>query len=561
MWNIPHRRTRKISIISGIMYTRYFGFSEKPFSLTPNPRFIFLSKNHKEAFAHLLYGINCHHGFIELIGEVGTGKTTVLRTLLSQFQDENYRYALIFNPCLTAAEMLRAINQEFGINTSSDCVNDLITGLNHFLLAENNQGRTVVLVIDEAQNLRSEVLEQLRLISNLETENDKLIQIILAGQPELETILRQRNLRQLNQRIAVRYKLRPMDRLETGEYIKHRIEIAGATGSVSFSEAAIFLIHLYSRGTPRLINILCDRSLLVAYGDERRRISCGIVIRAIRELLAVSTGQYFFAGLVVASIVVLFVLAGGNRILRWPTREQHFSATLLQQQKTSPSAPVKHAQDDPQQGLLEQNLLKHDLNYIHIRAFNAVMERWNSQPVKIFKGTLKTPETFNRLAVKRNLRCTVFKGSLDEVIRFDLPFMVVTKISGQTGRYCLAITAITKDSLVISPPLLDNGIVSKTNIANMAEGTYYLFWRNSGRIPDRIRLGDKNNELRLVQRLLKQAGFYPEAINGEYNSATVKALGAFQKSRGIPSNNAMGELTLAALLKYDTNHVVPSLTR
>ena len=180
------------------MYTRYFGFNEKPFTLTPNPRFIFLSKHHKEAFAHLLYGINNHYGFIELIGEVGTGKTTVLRTLLGQLHDEGYRCALIFNPCLTGVELLQSINQEFGIDSSSSIGIDLLTELNSFLLAENKEGRTVVLVIDEAQILQADVLEQVRLISNLETENDKLIQIVLAGQPELGAMLQRRDLRQLN---------------------------------------------------------------------------------------------------------------------------------------------------------------------------------------------------------------------------------------------------------------------------------------------------------------------------------------------------------------------------
>src|SRR6185369_10184756 len=153
------------------MYTKYFGFNEKPFTLTPNPRFIFLSKNHKEAFAHLLYGINNHYGFIELIGEVGTGKTTVLRTLLGQLKDENYRTGLIFNPCLTGVELLRSINHEFGLKAESEYANELLVELNRFLLAENAEGRTVVLVIDEAQNLQPEVLEQIRLISNLETED------------------------------------------------------------------------------------------------------------------------------------------------------------------------------------------------------------------------------------------------------------------------------------------------------------------------------------------------------------------------------------------------------
>src|ERR1035437_6570120 len=154
------------------MYTRYFGFNEKPFTLKPNPRFIFLSKNHKEAFTHLLYGINNHYGFIELTGEVGTGKTTILRTLLGQLQDESYRTALIFSHCLTGIELLRSINTEFGLDSKSDYANELLSELNRFLLAETAAGRTVVLVIDEAQNLEPDVLEQLRLISNLDTEND-----------------------------------------------------------------------------------------------------------------------------------------------------------------------------------------------------------------------------------------------------------------------------------------------------------------------------------------------------------------------------------------------------
>jgi len=246
------------------MYTKYFGFNEKPFTLTPNPRFIFLSKNHKEAFAHLLYGINNHYGFIELTGEVGTGKTTVLRTLLGQLQDESYRTALIFSPCLTGIELLRSINTEFGLDSKSDYANELLAELNRFLLAETAAGRTVVLVIDEAQNLEPDVLEQVRLISNLETENDKLIQIILAGQPELEVLLGRPDLRQLNQRIAVRYKLCSLGMNETSSYLRQRMEVAGDTGGVSFSSSAITWIYLCTRGVPRLINILCDRALLIA---------------------------------------------------------------------------------------------------------------------------------------------------------------------------------------------------------------------------------------------------------------------------------------------------------
>lgn len=305
------------------MYTRYFGFNKKPFTLTPNPRFIFLSKNHKEAFAHLLYGINNHYGFIELIGEVGTGKTTVLRTLLGQLHDDNYRTALIFNPCLSGIELLRSINHEFGIKADNEYANELLAELNRFLLAENVEGRTVVLVIDEAQNLQPDVLEQLRLISNLETENDKLIQIILAGQPELAALLERPELRQLKQRIAVRYRLNSMITDETRAYIRHRMEVAGETGGVSFSRWAIHLIHLYTRGIPRMINILCDRSLLIAYGDERRRIGTGVVNQAICEIIGHARGRrYYLAFACIAILVLLISIAAAA--MRWlPTHIHH----------------------------------------------------------------------------------------------------------------------------------------------------------------------------------------------------------------------------------------------
>jgi general secretion pathway protein A len=289
------------------MYTKYFGFNEKPFTLTPNPRFIYLSKHHKEAFAHLLYGINNHYGFIELIGEVGTGKTTVLRTLLSQLNEESYKSALIFNPCLTGVELLHSINHEFGLNSVSEHTNELLEELNRFLLKENAQGNTVVLIIDEAQNLSPEILEQLRLISNLETEDDKLIQIVLAGQPELSTLLNLPELRQLNQRIAVRYRLRSMSIEETRAYIRHRMVVAGETGGVFFSSSALRLIHIYSGGLPRVINILCDRALLIGYGDEQRSISTSIITRAIREILNQRQGRRI--SLVLAGIIIMFLIS------------------------------------------------------------------------------------------------------------------------------------------------------------------------------------------------------------------------------------------------------------
>jgi general secretion pathway protein A len=265
------------------MYCDFFGFKEQPFAITPNPRFIFLSKNHKEAFAHLLYGIESHAGFIELTGEVGSGKTTILRSLLGQLDDTKHRTALIFNPRLSADELLRTINREFGI-LSTGTIDELMYALNQFLLQENASSRTVVLVIDESQNLDPIVLEQIRMISNLETDTDKLIQIVLAGQPELGKMLESENLRQLNQRIKVRFHLPPLDFNDMVSYIDHRLEIAGGWKAATFTLGALKKIFRQSQGLPRLVNVLCDRALLIGFTEECREISPKMIDMAIREL-------------------------------------------------------------------------------------------------------------------------------------------------------------------------------------------------------------------------------------------------------------------------------------
>lgn len=548
------------------MYTRYFGFNEKPFTLTPNPRFIFLSKNHKEAFAHLLYGINNHYGFIALTGEVGTGKTTILRTLLGQLQDELYRTALIFSPCLTSIELLRCINSEFGIDATSEYANELLAELNRFLLAETAAGRTVVLVIDESQNLQPEVLEHIRLISNLETENDKLIQIILAGQPELDALLDRPDLRQLNQRIAVRYKLQSMSLAETRSYIRQRMEVAGETGGVSFTRAATALIYLSTRGVPRMINILCDRTLLIAYGDERRRITAGIVVRGTWELLNRSEGRRLSlvsAGIVMFALIA--VLAGiGISLLpsRTPARQPLFaSAIKAAGTPTGGSAAVNTEQSSKMaaQTKLEQEIASYDQNDTHVQVFNTLAAGWGVRPIKVFSEGLDIPDMFRRIAAKRNLRVTLFKGSLEDVIRFDLPFIVATRVTGDLGEYCYAVMAVKNGSLSVYPALLDSHTLPRTELSSIASGTYYLVWQNSGQIPDTMSLGEKRGEVRSLQQLLKQAGVYQDPLDGIYGISTASAVRQFQQTAGIPPNETLGELTLAALSRYNTNHKVPSL--
>ncbi|HEY3425134.1 MAG TPA: AAA family ATPase [Negativicutes bacterium] len=555
------------------MYTKYFGFNEKPFTLTPNPRFIYLSKNHKEAFAHLLYGINNHYGFIELIGEVGTGKTTVLRTLLSQLKDENYRTGLIFNPCLTGVELLRSINNEFGINAESEYSNELLAELNRFLLAENAGGRTVVLVIDEAQNLRTEVLEQIRLISNLETENDKLIQIILAGQPELESLLGQPELRQLNQRIAVRYRLRSMSSSETFTYIRHRMEVAGETGGVSFNNNAIRWVYFYTRGIPRMINILCDRALLIAYGDERRRISAGVVTRAIREIINFPRGKrlplacaWIFFAIIILTIIVMSISKWTPIIA--PSKVdsviRKITSSEIGGHKVAPASLPGPVLPESSPGIikLEQDLSGQDQDETHIHAFNAIVTSWGAYPIKQFNGRLTVPDMFGRLTAKRNLLLTSLTGSLDKAIAFDLPFLVETKIQGKLGAYCIAVTSAGKNGLIsVSPALSGSSTITKEELDRISSGRFYLIWQKSGKFSDAFAVGDKSFEVRSLQRLLKQAGFYTKAIDGVYRTETIKAVRDFQQSKGLAVNDTVGDLTMAALMKYETVYQVPSLKK
>lgn len=301
------------------MYQEYYGLSEKPFSLTPDPRFLYLSKKHKEAFAHLMYGIQSRSGFVMVSGEIGTGKTTICRSLLKQL-DPSIEVALIFNPYLSPEELLKHVNREFGIESDSTSVLDLIAELNVYLLESASLGKTCVLIIDEAQNLSAEVLEQIRLLSNLETEKEKLIQIMLIGQPELAEKLELHELRQLNQRITARYHLEALTEEETLHYVAFRLRVAGGRKMVRFTRKSIREIYKISQGTPRVINATCDRALLIGFTQETREITPKIIKAAAHEIqgdghiqrrtlnlipLFRTAGVFSFAAVVVLAIILL----------------------------------------------------------------------------------------------------------------------------------------------------------------------------------------------------------------------------------------------------------------
>src|SRR4051812_49336524 len=270
------------------MYMRFFGLKQEPFSLAPDPRYLYMSKRHREALAHLLYGVGGGGGFVLLTGEIGAGKTTVCRCFLEQIP-RRCNVAYIFNPKLTVTELLKSVCDEFGIpfehqGPGTPTVKDYIDPLNEFLLKTHAVGQNNVLIIDEAQNLSADVLEQLRLLTNLETNERKLLQIILIGQPELRTMLAKPELEQLAQRVIARFHLDALSAPETDRYIRHRMEVAGLERPLPFEARAIRQIHQRSAGVPRRINLLCDRALLGAFASSRATVDRSTVQQAAREV-------------------------------------------------------------------------------------------------------------------------------------------------------------------------------------------------------------------------------------------------------------------------------------
>ncbi len=266
------------------MYQSFYGFTEAPFNITPDPRFLYLSPTHLEALQHLKYGVREKKGFIVLVGEVGCGKTTLCRRFLNELDHNHYDTALILNPRITETQMLKAILTELGETKLARNQNDLVAQVNRVLLERIAKGRDIVLIIDEAQNLKFEVLEQLRLLSNLETDQQKLLQIVLMGQPELKEVLAREELRQLRQRILVHYELHPLTPTDLSHYIQHRLTLAGANGRPSFTRWALRAIHRGSGGIPRIINNLCDKAILAAFIRESDQVTYWDVRRALKEM-------------------------------------------------------------------------------------------------------------------------------------------------------------------------------------------------------------------------------------------------------------------------------------
>ncbi len=540
------------------MYLDFHGFREKPFNLTPDPRFVFLSKTHKEAFAHLLYGINHRVGFIGLTGEVGSGKTTVLRALLSQLDPEHHRTALIFNPCLSAPELLRNINREFGITTSSNSWNPL-DGLNQFLLQQNIEGRTVVLIIDEAQNLEAPVLEQIRLISNLETDTEKLIQIVLSGQPELAQILERNEMRQLSQRIVVRYHLQPMDFQDTVHYISHRLRVAGGRNGIIFSNGALRQIYRYSKGLPRLINAACDRALMAAYSRDATRISSRIAVAGIKDMTRNSAVPFLKKRLIlVLTFVMLAVLITAsvyfirsdfiNSYIAPPAKK-----TEGQRKKNAVTAGVDlfRAMAAELGGVPEPESAR--------RAFNTLAGFWNVPPV-LKSHDLNPFNGMERWAQGRDLCLYRFLGNLGALLRIDYPAALELTLPGIPGKRFLSLVGIEDEQLVIDPSIAGRRSLSFGEIEKYWSGQALFLWRDPLNLLKSATPGSKGDQIKQLQGLLKEAGAYNKPLTGVYNADTHSAVMQFQSSTGIEQDGIVGGQTLMLLYRSVDRFRVPRLT-
>ncbi len=539
------------------MYLDFHGFREKPFNLTPDPRFVFLSKTHKEAFAHLLYGISHRVGFIGLTGEVGSGKTTVLRALLGQLDPDHHRTALIFNPCLSAPELLQNINREFGIPTSSSSLGPL-DGLNQFLLQQNAEGRTVVLIIDEAQDLEAPVLEQIRLISNLETDREKLIQIVLSGQPELAQILERNEMRQLSQRIVVRYHLQPMDFEDTVHYISHRLQVAGARNGLIFSGGALKRIYSYSQGLPRLVNAACDMALMAAYSRDATRITSRITATGIKDMTRNTAVRFLKERLVlIPTFVMLAVLIAASVYFFRPDFINSYIRPAVKETEgqTKKDAVITGAE-------LFRAMMA-ELGSVPEpesarRAFNALAGSWKVPPVpessnhSSFKG-------MESAALDRDLRLYRFAGNLGALLRIDYPAALELTLPGILGKRFISLVGMEDEQFLIDPIIAGRRSLSFSEIEKYWSGQALFLWKDSLNLLKSISPGSEGIRIKQLQDLLKEAGAYSKPVTGVYDGDTLLAVKNFQASREIEQDGVVGGQTLMLLYRSVDRFQVPRL--
>jgi general secretion pathway protein A len=508
------------------MYASYFGLSDNPFAITPDPRFLFLSARHTEALAHLLYGVTESGGFIQLTGEVGTGKTTLVRTLLEKLPD-NVDAALIINPRVTVLEFLRSICRELDIDwKQNQTPQDLIDILNAHLLKAHENGRRVVLIVDEAQGLTAEVLEQVRLLTNLETREQKLLQIILVGQPELRELLARNELRQLAQRITGRYHLTPLSAAETGAYVNHRLTVSGAMAPI-FTQAALRRLQRISGGIPRLINIICDRALLGAYTQELRQVDAALVRRAAHEVLGETPRLHrsWRPALLIGLAVLAASAAGAVLWTLAPSAPSNIPATVT---AAKPAAlnlaawlgDAGHPSDTD-------------------AAFGSLFALWGASYSAGADGSAC------REAEDAGLRCLYRRGTWNNLRGFDLPAIVTLTDAGGAAHQ-LVMTHIDDRSVTLRAGTA-SARFPLSEVEPLWYGEFLILWKPDAHAPHPLAPGMNGSGVMWLRSQLASLQLIHDSGSPQYDAELTNAVKRFQAQQHMQVDGIAGEETLVRL--------------
>ena len=538
------------------MYLSFYGLVEKPFSITPDPRYLFLSGRHAEALAHLVYGIDEAGGFIQLTGEVGTGKTTIIRSLLAR-QPDKAEIALILNPRMAAAEFMLTLCEELGIlvpDSAETSVKDLIDILNRYLLRAHSEGRRVVLVVDEAQTLAPELLEQVRLLTNLETETQKLLQIILIGQPELRELLARNDLRQLAQRVTGRYHLDPLSRDETSSYIKHRLRIAGATNDI-FTPSALHELYRVSGGVPRLLNIIADRALLGGFSSDRHLVGPDLVRRAAAEVYG---RRVLPAWLPWAIALPSLALVAAAVVLAWPRGESGAvapgtpAATTANPAAAAGAVPAATAAPSAAPATtpataatvsakvdLPGALLAPQARTSTDDAWWRLLQLWQARYVS-------SGEDACTQALRQGLECLAQRGSMATLRGYNRPAILTLRSGSQT--HAVVLTRLDDSSAQL---LLGQGMltVPLTALQPLWSGDFVLLWKPGSLDTRPLSLGMRGEPVRQLRARLASWQGQPVDKGGSayYDESLQTRVRQFQQAIGLPVDGIAGLQTQAML--------------
>jgi len=542
------------------MYLSFFGLTEKPFAITPDPRYLYLSERHAEALAHLLYGINEAGGFVQLTGEVGTGKTTIVRSLLAQ-TPKNAEIALILNPKMTAPEFLLTICEELGIGVPDSALGslkDLVDILSEYLLRAHAAGHRVVLVVDEAQNLSPEVLEQVRLLTNLETNTQKLLQIILIGQPELRELLARNELRQLAQRITGRYHLNPLSHDETAAYVLHRLRVAGATTDI-FAPPALHAVFSLSQGVPRVINVICDRSLLGAYSLDRHRVTASLVRSAAAEVF----GRRFtpdwlpWAATAAIALVLSAVTFTVWKVQPWHARAavSAAAATAVPRDDGASALPVALATTPPVapkppqlEKLLAQHLAETDTD----GAFGKLFGLWGAK----YQPSGTDPCT---QAGSLGLACIAERGSFGQLRLYNHPAILLLH-DGGGATHQVVLTALDDEQAHLD--LGGGQVVSLGELSRYWLGDFVMLWRPASSPVKALASGMRGPQVRwLRQSLQRLHGLQGDAaVSDVFDAELATEVREFQRMHQLSVDGIAGVQTQIALASAVAGADVPLLS-